>query len=206
MDFFNFTGESPSDFQNLRLPTLDCEIFVEKGQILHSFFEKPMRAGKCLDAKTALPEISVKSSLRQEIICRLTNMHLCLPLSEKIYVMDNFYDKLRLSGYSHDFTRLIFVEALLKFGQMVKNSKLSPSHQKYKPLYLANNYDAVNRGIRQYLRKFDWYDPDKSEVDFSWKKEILTFLKSPKRRVLGPKKELDPPTSVLFVPNSNGGL
>ena len=134
-------------------------------------------------------------------------MHLCLPLFEKISVLDDVYEKLRLSGHSHDFTCKIFVEALLKFGQMVKNSVLNPSDPKFRPLYLANDYDAVNRGIKKYLRKFNWYDQDKSENDISWKKEIPECLKkSPKTGGFGHKKDKKSPTSVLFVPNSNGGL
>ena len=64
MDFLNFTGESPSDFPNNRLPTLDCEIFTKNGLIFHRFFEKTMRSGKCLDATSATPDIMLKSSLK----------------------------------------------------------------------------------------------------------------------------------------------
>ena len=53
MPFLKFTGESPADYPDRRLPTLDCSIYVSEGKILHSFFEKSMRADKCLDAKTA---------------------------------------------------------------------------------------------------------------------------------------------------------
>ena len=62
MDFLSFTGESPSDFANNRLPTLDCSIIVENGTILHSFFEKPMRSDRCLDADTSLSQTMIKSS------------------------------------------------------------------------------------------------------------------------------------------------
>ena len=84
MPFLTFTGETLSDFTNKRLPTLDCEIFVVEGQIFHSFYEKSMRSGKSLDSRTALPEITVRASLRQEIIRRLINMHLDLSVNEKI--------------------------------------------------------------------------------------------------------------------------
>ena len=46
-----------------------------------------MRTGKCLDATSALPEITVKSSLRQEVIRRLINLHPDLPQNEKIEVL-----------------------------------------------------------------------------------------------------------------------
>ena len=68
MPFLKFTGECPSDFSDHRLPTLDCNIFVYENSYLFSFYEKPMRTDKSLDAKTALPEKSIVASLRQEII------------------------------------------------------------------------------------------------------------------------------------------
>ena len=84
MSFLKFTGESPADYPDRRLPTLDCSLYVSDGKILHSFFEKSMRADKCLDAKTALSPIVVSSSLRQEIVRRMINMHLDTPLSEQL--------------------------------------------------------------------------------------------------------------------------
>ena len=114
-----------------------------------------MRADRCLDAKTALSESTLRSSLSQDIIRRLTNMDLELPISEKIETLDKFYDKMRNSGHPHAFIRTIFMESLLKFNLMVKNSLLDPSNPKYRPLYLANDFDRENRGIKKFLRKFN---------------------------------------------------
>ena len=75
MEFLNFTGESQSDFENNHLPNLDCEIFVENGLISHSFFEKSMKSTKCFGASLAMPETMMRSSLKQEVIRRMTNMH-----------------------------------------------------------------------------------------------------------------------------------
>ena len=108
MEFLTFTGESPSDYTDNRLPTLDCNLFISKGKISHSFYEKPMRADKCLDAKTALSESILRSSLSQDIIRRLMNMDLDLPISEKIATLDKFYDEMRNSGHSHRFMKTIF--------------------------------------------------------------------------------------------------
>ena len=71
-----------------------------------------MRSERCLDANTALSETVIKSSLRQEIIRRLTNTHLDIPLPEKVAILDRFYVKLRKSGHSHGAIRVIFVEAI----------------------------------------------------------------------------------------------
>ena len=99
MSFLNFTGESPSDYVDGRLPTLDCTLYVSNEQVYHGFYEKSMRSNKCLDATTALSENVINSSLRQEIIRRLLNMHLETPLAEKIRTLDLFYDKMVYSGH-----------------------------------------------------------------------------------------------------------
>ena len=182
MDFLTFTGEAPSDFPENRLPTLDGSLFVSKNQILHTFYEKPMRSDRCLNAKTALSEISLRSSLRQEIIRRLINTHLDMPMHEKIAILDSFYTKLRKSGHHHEYIRLLFVEALLKFRQMVTNSKLEPSDPSYKPLYLSNEYDKVNRGILKFLKRYNWYDPMMSSTKNDWKKGIPMDLRPPPQK------------------------
>ena len=133
MSFLSFTGEAPSDFHDKRLPTLDCNLFVDNGRILHTFYEKPMRSDKCLEADTALAEKSLKASLRQEIIRRMTNLHLDLPIGEKISDLDSFYDKLKNSGHKHEYIRCLFVEALLKFENMVRKSKLDVSDPSTNP-------------------------------------------------------------------------
>ena len=100
------------------------------------------------------------------------------------------------------------MESLLKFNHMVKNSLLDPSDPKYKPLYLANDFDRENRGIKKYLRKFNWFDPSENESDFSWKNEIPPSIR-PKPQKKGRRKQLESrraPSSVLFVPNTNGAV
>ena len=176
MDFLNFTEELPSDFPDLIMPTLDYNLFISDGKIADSFIEKPMKSDKCIDAKTALPDIIVKSSLRQEIVHRLIDMHLDLPIFEKPSTLDSFYDKMRISGHSHDQIMSLFVEALLKFQQMVKNSQLDHNDPKFKLLYLANDYNKVGRGIHKVLKLFDWFDPSNGAVLLKSLQQIKLML------------------------------
>ena len=194
MKFLNFTGESPHDYIDNRLPTLDCTLYVSDDQILHGFYEKPMRNDKCLDANTALSQNVIKSALRQEIIRRLLNMHLDTPLSEKIATLDLFYEKLIKSGHKPPAIRTLFIEALLKFKLMVSKSQKNPQDKNFKPLYLSNSYDQVNRGIKKYLRKFNWYDPELNDTDKSWMLELPRLSNGRKFRGFSKKNSvLEPP-------------
>ena len=207
MPFLSFTGEAPSDFPDMRLPTLDCSIFVCNNKFLFSFFEKPMRSDTSIDANTALPANTIKSSLRQEIVRRLTNIHLEVEFSERIKVLDLFYDKLAKSGHCHKNIQLLFFEAIAKFNSLVDRSLLPSDHPSYRPLYLSNDYDRVNRGIRKFLLQFNWYNPSNDPLAHDWKLQIPDYLK-PESSFKGKFKQSSskiPCTSVLFVPNSNNG-
>ena len=82
-------------------------------------------------------------------------MHLETPLIEKIETLNAFYEKLLRSGHKAGDIRLLFIEVLLKFKFMVENSLKSPQDPDYKPLYLSNSYDYVNRGIKKFLRRYN---------------------------------------------------
>ena len=68
MPFLNLTSECSHDFIDGRLPTLDCSIFIKNQTFMHTFFEKPTRSEKSLDAKSPLSASAMQSSLRQEVI------------------------------------------------------------------------------------------------------------------------------------------
>ena len=93
-------------------------------------------------------------------------MYLDLDISEKMAVLDQFYDKLVGSGHKHKEIQSIFIEGLLKFNKMVENSKLSPDSPDFKPLYLSNDYNKVERGISKFLRKYNWHDPTWHDFKF----------------------------------------
>ena len=133
-------------------------------------------------------------------------MHLSIDISEKISVLDSFYDKLYKSGHSHNDIRLLFIEALLKFNAIVEFSLLPADHPNYRPLYMSNEYDRNNRGIKKFLLKFNWFNPESNPALHAWKTEIPDYLK-PSHVTSGKYKQNSskfPCSSVLFVPNSNG--
>ena len=134
-------------------------------------------------------------------------MHLEIDHEEKVRVLDSFYNKLRMSGHSHNDIRVFFVEGLLRFNSLLDASLLPPDHPRYKPLYLSNSFDKVNRGIDKYLSKYNWYCPGNDPEAHAWKAEIPESLKPPRPTTKGKFKQSSqqiPCSTVLFVPNSNG--
>ena len=126
-------------------------------------------------------------------------MHLETPLIEKIGTLDAFYEKLLGSGHKAGDIRLLFIEALLKFKFMVENSMKSPQDPSYKLLYLSNSYDYVNRGIKKFLRKYNWHNLDLNDTDRSWMNDVpKTCSKKPIFRGKSQKNmDMEPPPLVL---------
>ena len=87
VQFLQFEGEEAGMFENYRLPTLDAELWVceTTGLVKHSFFEKETCPNKVLQKDTALSEMSVRASLTQEVVRRMTSawmrdIKFCRPL------------------------------------------------------------------------------------------------------------------------------
>ena len=56
MNFLRFTQEIGEDFPDLKLPSLDTTIWVERNRILFKFFSRPMATNLVIQAKSALSE------------------------------------------------------------------------------------------------------------------------------------------------------
>jgi hypothetical protein len=69
-----FTVETHEDYEDGMLPTLDFKIEVVKGQITHTYFEKPMRNQLVLMERTAMAESQKYQILFNELICRLSQV------------------------------------------------------------------------------------------------------------------------------------
>ena len=73
-DFLDFTTESQNDFPDSSLPTLDFKTRIKsKGYVEYEFFSKPMSRNTVLKYGTALSRSCVFSSLRQDLVRRLSN-------------------------------------------------------------------------------------------------------------------------------------
>ena len=91
---------------------------------------------------------------------------------------------------------------------MVEKSKLDPDDPNFKPIYMENDFNRVERAKTKFLRRFNWYIPGSSQSDQTWKNEIPEAMK-PKNLGKGKFKQNSdflPPSTVLFVPNSNEGV
>ena len=82
---------------------------------------------------------------------------------------------------------------------MVSKSQKDPQDKNFKPLYLSNSYDQVNRGIKKYLRKFNWFDPELNDTDKTWMMDLPKLSNGRKFRGFSKKNNVVEPPPLNCV-------
>ena len=191
-----FTVEIEEDFENSRLPTLDCQIFMDKStyQIEYSFFEKSMKTPFCVMKNSAMSEKSKISILSQDLIRRMQNTGQTISESERISIIDNYIDRLLVSGYNVEQIREI-VESGLK-GYL---RKLNRAIKSGIPLHRPAATTLQSRIKKKLTEKSSWYKK---------KPENIGDSKKVSRKIVE-KKSIEKSTkviSVMFVQKTPGSL
>ena len=150
----DFTVEIEEDFENARLPTLDCELFMDKSthKINYSFFEKSMKTPFCVMKNSAMSEKSKISILSQDLIRRMQNTSETISESERINVIDNYIDRLLVSGYSVDQIREIVESGLKGYTR-----KLNRSSKTGIPLHRPAASTLQGRISKKLTERSSWY-------------------------------------------------
>ena len=173
LDFIQLEGEVAEMFGD-RLPTLDTEIWVcdVTGEIRYSFFEKPTVPNRLLQKDTALNEGSIRASLVQEVIRRLKNCSLDLPLEEKQQILSVMAQKLINGGFSLQSAQYILVHGVVKYKELVRLSQIDPADPEFKPLHLEKEFNVFGRKLQKMLAVTSWYEEAELVKKTKWRKLI----------------------------------
>jgi len=146
-EFLVFVGEEGGMFHNLRLPTLDTEIWLDevRGKVMYSFYEKPTCPKRVVQKDTALSEPSIRATLMRETIRLLKNCIKELPLDGKKAILSIFAQKMLNSGHSLSSIQYILVHGVIKYVEMLKMSELDPPSPNYKPIHPSRHRDVFRR-------------------------------------------------------------
>jgi len=158
VDFLKFTTESERDYENGLLPTLDTETKVmEDGTIYFRFYSKPMSNNIVIQLGTALPQNTIFSALRQEMIRRLYNCCPLIDLDSKLTIIEAYIQKLVNSGHKFPFIKAVILQGITKHKAMVDRSNLKLENKKYLPLYRPRDYKSEERLMIKYVDAMVWY-------------------------------------------------
>ena len=158
--FLQFEGEDHEMFEDRTLPTLDTSIWWTGSKIAYKFYEKPTCPNRVLQKDSALSQDCIKSSWTQEVVRRLLNCSLDLPISEKQEILSVFAQKMLNSGHSLASTQLVLVHGVSKFNEIVRNSLLPTSDPRYKPVHFDKKFKLYDRKLRKILSKSGWYSAE----------------------------------------------
>ena len=104
-----FTVECEDDFPEKRLPTLDFYLWVVRGIILWSYYEKSMRSQLVMMKRSAQGEQQKMDILSNELIRRLSNVCGAVEFKETIGVIDHYSKQLKNSGYGWEQAREVVI-------------------------------------------------------------------------------------------------
>ena len=174
VSFLQFEGEESGMFPNDRLPTLDAELWVceETNLVKYSFFEKETCLNRVLHKNTALSENSIRASLTQEVVRRLKNCSLELPLEEKQGILSKLGQKMVNSGHSVRSTQYMLVHGVVKFMEMVRCSNLPNNHPDYRPVHCDKEFNVFNRKLKKILAKTSWFEDSQLNKKLNWRKSL----------------------------------
>ena len=110
-----FTTELREDFQDRKLPTLDCKLWLEEdGSLNHTYFEKDMRSQLVIPEKSAMAMSQKISILSNDLVRRLSNINVeKVEEEEKVRVVEHFITQLKTSGYDRKKAREIVVSGIV---------------------------------------------------------------------------------------------
>ena len=135
LDFLTFTEESPSDFEDNKLPTLDIKIWIARGKIWYQFFQKPMSNNVVIQERSALSDQVKVSSLQEEVVRRLKHTNSDLPNQDRIDVLEDLSQRMVNSGHKPFFIKRVLVTGISKYERKLQQSKLDPDDKNFKHLH-----------------------------------------------------------------------
>ena len=147
-----FTTEAPEDFERERLPTLDFVIWMVKGIIYHSYYEKKMKNQFTVMQRAAMSEHQKMAILSNELVRRLSNVHREVVESEIEDIIEHYTTQLKNSGYTRGQAKEIIVCGVV--GWRRKLERRSKNNQKQ---YLEAKETLEKRTNDKLLEKTSWY-------------------------------------------------
>lgn len=195
-----FTVETGEDYQDGWLPTLDFKIKVIDGQIVHTYFEKPMKSQLVLMERTAMGEQQKYQILSNELIRRLSKISPKIWKKEKIDIVDQFTRQLKNSGYGRKEARQAIISGIVGYERKCAKRRKDGMN------FYRNAASTLKRRVKKkLLQKTTWYKQKKRNENENETKGKRTSEENKKEKEKG--KEIHGGSkvkAVMFVPQTKG--
>ena len=146
------TIDYPSNHPDGRLPVLDTKQWIEGGNLLHTYYSKPMSNTFVVMASSALPARSKHNILVADLLRIMRCVSLHCDQSERDKHVQEYIYRMQLSGYKKEERVSIYKAAKAKYGQQLKNHDDGTS-----PLYRSKQWRQQQRVQARASKKKTWY-------------------------------------------------
>ena len=195
-----FTTESQHEFTNLRMPTLDTEMWMtESGEIRYAFYRKEIGSDYCVMNDSAAPHQQKRAILAQEVVRRMKNSSEKEPVEDRIQILEDFSVMMTKSGYDMDTQTEIFISGL-KCYERLRRKSLDGEN----PLHRRGWMTRQSRQNKKLTLKTSWYRKRKREDDHEHEEEKKSS-KNQKREGTSQSQSRLQPSSVMFIEHTRDG-
>ena len=122
---------SKSKHESGRLPVLDLEMFFSDGNVEFSFYRKKMISPFCNMYRSAISAKTKRDSLFQEGLRRIRNMSPGITLQERISVLSQFMNCLKISWYNHEY-RFTLLKGILTRRDQLEEKFIAGTKSRYR--------------------------------------------------------------------------
>ena len=199
-----FTTESPEEFAQGRLPTLDFKLWLVNGIIFWSYFEKEMRTPFVIMRRSAMGEQQRMSILSNELIRRLSNVNMNILKEEVPGIIEHYTSQLKMSGYGRRQAREVIC-----CGVAGWKSKIARREREKRGFYRHAKSTLKMRNKKKLLENTTWFrERKRSEEDQGEMQSRLVKIGkagAAKKKVVKKKiGETADVKAVMFVPYTAG--
>lgn len=151
------TIDYPSKHPDGKLPVLDTKQWIEGGNLLHTYYSKPMSNKYVVMASSALPPRSKQNILIADLLRIMRCVSPLCDQNERNQHVQDFIDRMQISGYSQEDRVSVYKSARAKYNRQLKNDADGNT-----PLYRSKQLRKQQR-LQEKPTKKTWYG-DKYEA------------------------------------------
>ena len=140
------TGDCPSSNDTGKMPLLDTQVWVEGNKVLYEHYRKPVANPLVMLQMSAMPGDMKRTVLTQEVVRVRKNISLELPWETTVRHLNDFSERMRLSGYDESYRYQVIKSGVEGFDKMLKEQEAGG-----RPINRPRTWDEGHRQKNKYL-------------------------------------------------------
>ena len=148
-----FTVESPQDYSDGWLPTLDFSLRFdsENNRIEYKYYEKPVSTKWVLPPTTEVDPNTLTQQLANDLVRRLSRISPEIRQQEEVKTINQYSDRLKWSGHDKEKRKTIIEMGIGAFQEKLKRNKMR--------IHKSANETEQKRNTQKLIGLTTWYKP-----------------------------------------------